>query len=92
MHHKWQSYDVWFLRYEARQTEYFVILDRFLPFYLSNDLENKNFEKMKKAPGHIILQKCTKNHDHIPHRSWDVAPGGCSFCVSYWAIFCPFTT
>ena len=61
MHHKWQSYDVWFLRYEARQTEYFVILDRFLPFYLSNDLENKNFEKMKKAPGHIILQKYQKS-------------------------------
>ena len=30
---KWQSYDVWFLRYGARQTEFFVILDYFLPFY-----------------------------------------------------------
>ena len=91
VHHKWQSYDVWFLRYGARQTEFFVILDRFLPFYPPNDPENKNFEKTKKAPGHIILQKCTKNHDHIPHCYWDMTPGGCNFCVSYWAIFCPFT-
>ena len=32
--HKWQSYDVWLLRYRAWHTESFVILDRFLPFYL----------------------------------------------------------
>ena len=30
---KWQSYDVWFLRYEAGWTEFLVILDCFLPFY-----------------------------------------------------------
>ena len=30
LHHKWQSYDVWFLRYGVQQTEFFVILDRFL--------------------------------------------------------------
>ena len=28
--HKWQSYDVWFLRYKVQQTEFFV--DYFLPF------------------------------------------------------------
>ena len=33
MYHKWHSNDVWFLRYEAWQTECFVILDRFLPFH-----------------------------------------------------------
>ena len=32
VHHKWQSYDVWFLGYGARQTKYFVILGHFLPF------------------------------------------------------------
>ena len=32
LHHKWQSYDVWFLRYGVQQTEFFVILDHFLPF------------------------------------------------------------
>ena len=31
--HKWKLYDVWFLRYWAWQTEFFLILDNFLPFY-----------------------------------------------------------
>ena len=32
VYHKWQSYDVWFLRYEEQPTEFFVILGHFLPF------------------------------------------------------------
>ena len=32
-YHKWKSYHVWLLRYGARQTEFFCILDHFLPFY-----------------------------------------------------------
>ena len=32
VHHKWQSHDVWFLRFEAQRTEFFVILEIFLPF------------------------------------------------------------
>ena len=39
----------------------------------------------------IILHKCTKNHDHMPYCSWNTACGGCNFCFSFWAIFCPFT-
>ena len=35
VYHKWQSYDVWLLRYGARPTELFVILDHFLSFYPS---------------------------------------------------------
>ena len=43
----------------------FVILDCFLPFYPLNNPKNKNFEKLKKALGDIIiLYKCTKNRDH----------------------------
>ena len=37
------NYDVWFLRYGARQTEFFVILDCFLTFYAPMDSENQNF-------------------------------------------------
>ena len=29
VYHKWQLYEVWFLRYGAQRTECFVILDRF---------------------------------------------------------------
>ena len=49
VYHKWQWYDVWFLRYGAWRTKFFVILDCFLPFYSSNNPKNQNFEKIKKA-------------------------------------------
>ena len=42
--HKWQSYDVWFLRYGVQWTEFFVILDHFLPLYPPYK-KNQNFEK-----------------------------------------------
>ena len=48
VYHKWKSYDVWFLRYGAWQTEFFVILDHFLPFYPNNNPKNQNFEKNEK--------------------------------------------
>ena len=48
VYHKWQSYDLWFLRYGARWTEFFFILDCLLPFYLSNNPKNQNFEKSEK--------------------------------------------
>ena len=47
VYHKWQSYNVWFLRYQVWQTKVFVILEHILPFYPANP-KNKNFEKMKK--------------------------------------------
>ena len=37
MYHKWQLYDVWFVRYGTQQTNFFLILDLFLPFYPSNN-------------------------------------------------------
>ena len=46
--------------------EFFVILDRFLPFYPSMDPENQNLTKMKKTPEDIIiLQMCTINDSHM---------------------------
>ena len=92
VYHKWQSYDVWFLRYRARWTEFLVILDHFLPFYPLKNLKNQNFKKMKKMPGdNIFLQKCTKNHNHMVWCSWDIGHDGCNCYFSLWAIFCPFT-
>ena len=43
-----ESYDVWFLRYGAWRTEFFVILDYFLPFYLNDNPASQNSEKMNK--------------------------------------------
>ena len=43
-----QSYEVWFLIYGVKQTKVFVILGHFLSFCPPSNLENQNFEKMKK--------------------------------------------
>ena len=68
----------WFLRYGARKTGLFLILDNFCPFtplfpLPPNNPENQNFEKMKKTPGDIIiLHKCTINDNHMIYGSWDM--------------------
>ena len=92
MHHKWQSYNAWFLTYEAWQTEFVLILGHFLPFYPTNNPKNQNFKKIKKSHGYIIiLHKCTKNHDHMLYCSWDMVRNGWNCSFPFWANFCPFT-
>ena len=92
VYHKWQSYDVWFLRHRARQIKFFVILDNFYALLPLNNPKNQNFEKLKKIPGGIIiLHKCTKNHDHMLHYSWDMMHDWCNSYFLFWAIFRPFT-
>ena len=89
--HKWQSYDVWFLRYGAWQTELFITLGRFLPFYHPNNLKNQNFEKMKKSSRDIIiLHKCTINDNYMMYGSWDMKCDRYNF-LSFWTFLCPFT-
>ena len=50
MYHKFQSYDVWFLRYQAWQIKFFVILDQFLPFYPYKNPKKGKFWKNEKMP------------------------------------------
>ena len=99
VYHKWQSYEVWFLRYEVQQTEFFVILDRFLPFYSSpsssppfyppNNPKYQNFEKIKQSPGDIIiLHMCTINYDHMMYGSWYIEHEEQNF-LSFWTNFLP---
>ena len=69
LYHKWQSYNVYFLRYGARQTDFFVILGIFahLP---TNKPKNQNFYKNKKMhTDTIILHMCNKNYDHVMYIS-----------------------
>ena len=70
LYHKWQSYHAWFLINWAHQT-------CFVYSYPTKNLQNQNFEKMKKKPGHIILQMSTKNDinilctiNHMMYGSW----------------------
>ena len=90
-YHKWWSYDVWLLRFGAWQTEFFVILNYFLPFYFPNNQENQNFEKVKKMPVDIIiLHMCTINENHMMYVSWDMEHDRQKFFL-FWTIFCSFT-
>ena len=68
VHHKWQSYDVWFLRYEACRTEFFVI---FVIIPLTTlKLKNQNLKKLEKMPGDIIiLDMSTINDNHMMYGS-----------------------
>ena len=69
---KWQSYDVWFLRYAVQQTS-FCYFGPFLPFYPNNILENKIFEKIRKSPWDIIISHmCIINDNHVMYGSWDM--------------------
>ena len=92
VYHKWQSYDVWSLRYWARWTEFFI-LNCFLPFYHPNNPKNQNLEKLKKASGDIIiLHKCTKSLDHMLYCSLDMVRNRFNCYFSFWAIFWPFAS
>ena len=90
LHHKWQSYDAWFLRYGAQQTEFFV-MTVFCPFTNPMDPENQNFEKMKKTPEDIIiLWMCTVNDSHMMYGSWGMVQQT-EFFVILDRFFCPLT-
>ena len=63
----------------------------FLPFYPLTTRKikiNNNNNNKKKTPGDIIiLQKCTKNHDHTLYSSWDMARDGCNCYFLFWPSF-----
>ena len=48
MYHKWRSYDVWFLRYRARQIQFVVILSYFLHSYSQTTQKDKILKKFKE--------------------------------------------
>ena len=53
-----------------QQTNFFVILVHFLPFHPHDNLENQNFEKLKKTPRDIIiLHMYTINDNHMMYGS-----------------------
>ena len=69
LHHKWQSYDVWFLRYGVRQTKSFVILDQFLLFYPLWTQKIKILKKWKNTWKYYILHRYNINYNHIMYGS-----------------------
>ena len=90
VYQKSQSYNVRFRRYEVWQTEFFVIMDRFLPFYPPPPLTTRKIKILKNWEKSLELssfyQKCTRNHDHMLYHSLDMARNGFNY-FSFWAIF-----
>ena len=68
LYHKWQSYDIWFLRYGMQLTTFFVILDCFLPFYPLTTQKTK------------ILHRCTITENYMMYGSWDTEHDAQNFC------------
>ena len=93
MHHKWQLYFVLFLKYQAWQTDFFVIFGYFLHFYPSNNVEDQNFDKMKKTPRDIVILNMSTINE-VPkikimmNDSQDIEHDRQNF-FSFWTIFCP---
>ena len=72
-------------------TQFFVILDHFLPFYNPSNQKTQIFEKMKKSPGDIIiLHKRNKSRDHMVYCCSDMEGNRCICCFSFWAFFLLF--
>ena len=75
VYHKSRSYDVWFLRYKEQRTEFFCHFGPiWSPFYPPPplNLENQNFEKMKKTRCIITLNMSTINENCMMYDSWDM--------------------
>ena len=91
LHHKRQSYDVWFLRSGAWRTEFFAILDHFFHFYPLNNPKNQNFRKIKKPRGVIIaLHMCTINENHMMYGCWVMERVMERIFFKFWTVFSPF--
>ena len=99
VYHKWQSYDVWFLRYGVQQTEFFVILDHLLPFYhhlhphpRPNNLKNQNLKKWKNhldiLSSYTCVPKMTIIWSMVPEISNTTNRMFCHF-GSFFAFFAP---
>ena len=88
------SYDIWFLRYQLKQTDFLCHLGPFFALLRPPPLtapKDENIKKLKTPGDIIILHKCAKNHDYMLYCSWDMACDTCNCCFSFWAIFWPFT-
>ena len=81
--------DVWFLRYEVKQTKLFCHLGQFFAILPFNSMKNQNIKNEKQPWRYqdtIILHKCTKNHDHLICCSWDVVEDGC-ICYFHFGLY-----
>ena len=76
VYHKWQSYNIWFLRYEVQWTEFLSFWTIFRPFSPQQPKKSKLWKTEKKHMElsfyDLILHMCTKNYDQMMYSSWDM--------------------
>ena len=94
MYHKWQSYDIWLLRYKCiffcHLGPFFAILSPSQP----KKWKHQKNEKKKCLEISSFYTSVLKNHDHMLSCSWDMARDIFNyyhFYFSFWAILFPFT-
>ena len=91
VYQKWRSYDTWFLRYKAQQTEFFWHFGPFFALWLYQQPKKSKLLKIKTKPRDIIiLHLCTTNDNHMIYGSWDMEHKRQIF-LSFWTTFSPFT-
>ena len=91
VYHKWQSYDVWFLRYGVQQTEFFVIWTLFCSFTLLTTWKIKILKKWKKHLEISPFYTSAINDNHMIYGSSDMKRDGRNFFVilDYFLHFYP---
>ena len=90
LHHKWQSYDVWFLGYGAQQTYNFLSFWTIFCTYTPYGPITSKFWKNEKIPEDIIiLQMYTIDDSYMMYGSWDMECKSQNF-LSFWTVFLPF--
>ena len=91
MHHKWRSYDSWFLRYKAWLTTFFVVLSHFLPFDppIIQPEKWKFWTNEKKAWRYYHFT--VVHHKWWSYNVWLLRYGAQHNFLLFLAIFCPFT-
>ena len=89
VYQKPQLYEMWFLRYRVRQTEFFVILGYFLPFTLLTTLKIKILKKWKNhmelSSFYTCLLKMTIIWCMVPE-TWSVTDRMCSHFGPFFAF------
>ena len=88
VYHKWQSFDVWFLRYGVRQTifchfgQFFALYPLTTPkikFWKNeNNIWRYHFTYVYQKSWSYLLHMCTKNHDHMLYCSLHIVHNRCN--------------
>ena len=87
VYHKWQSYDVWFLRYGVWQTEFFCHYGPFFVLLPPYGPKKSKFWKNEKNTWRYY-HFTNINDSHMMYGSSDMECNGQNF-LSFWIIFCP---